>query len=646
MRNSPPKTTLLHAVPRHPLSIILSYLNEYDGTSVLITDKFFSRNILPIFEVPPELVTQKHEEKKKVVRGESITSPSSITMAPDADDTCDSTQRGKLCAKQRRHRFLSLPVEDPEALLERLNTRRLYRRIIYFKDLASNGAELTEKISAVKCAIDCYRKNMTTEELAEYEYVQLGLLCKCHSHRSCSNATQPQSTTVPNAIIVSSYDESAYELVLRKLPAQLELLRFRKSKTECLPFSGGIKCSCCCTVSSRGAIKSSSFIGAGGATLLASYPRSGNSLLRSLMERMTGIVTGSDTRPDRTLSKELASAHNMVGEGLISADRVHVIKTHFPERRGWKVVQPNRVILLTRNPFDAIDSYFNMALTNTHTKTLADSVYEQYCDLFEGMAKSEIQTWKEFHEYWFQSISAGGSNDVVKTNGTGNGTVNSRGKGCNVPMLVLRYEDLLIKPHESMARVISFMIGIPLSKQDDRLPPFWEERLHHVLGPKRATTVADNSSTFPGCSNGIPYVCDSNAEIEEQSARALAHLGSYKPRSGGIGKSIRKGRFSKELLEDMHNTSGAMLRSFRYDVLTQDFPNTIENGMPRRERVFVNCNDKAASNTYTGLLEIYVNIGKELRASNNPYGRNITLWRKCETMEDSKPLPTIDDEKK
>jgi len=36
---------------------------------------------------------------------------------------------------------------------------------------------------------------------------------------------------------------------------------------------------------------------------LASYPRSGNSMLRGLLERRYGIYTGSDTRPDRTLSR-------------------------------------------------------------------------------------------------------------------------------------------------------------------------------------------------------------------------------------------------------------------------------------------------------------------------------------------------------
>ena len=39
--------------------------------------------------------------------------------------------------------------------------------------------------------------------------------------------------------------------------------------------------------------------------LLASYPRSGNSFLRRLLESLTGIVTGSDSRPNRTLAESL-----------------------------------------------------------------------------------------------------------------------------------------------------------------------------------------------------------------------------------------------------------------------------------------------------------------------------------------------------
>lgn len=55
-----------------------------------------------------------------------------------------------------------------------------------------------------------------------------------------------------------------------------------------------------------------------------------------------------------------------------------VIKTHYPERNGYKPFDCGKVILLVRNPFDAIDSYFNMILTRTHTKSLDETEYERY----------------------------------------------------------------------------------------------------------------------------------------------------------------------------------------------------------------------------------------------------------------------------
>ena len=42
-----------------------------------------------------------------------------------------------------------------------------------------------------------------------------------------------------------------------------------------------------------------------GRILLSSYPRSGNSYLRGLLEGSTGIITGSDSRPNRNLSASL-----------------------------------------------------------------------------------------------------------------------------------------------------------------------------------------------------------------------------------------------------------------------------------------------------------------------------------------------------
>ncbi len=66
-----------------------------------------------------------------------------------------------------------------------------------------------------------------------------------------------------------------------------------------------------------------------GITLLVSYPHSGNTLLRSLLECITDIATLLDTCPDRALSQAFAEKHDLVGEGLC---RPPLCKTHWPAR--------------------------------------------------------------------------------------------------------------------------------------------------------------------------------------------------------------------------------------------------------------------------------------------------------------------------
>lgn len=111
---------------------------------------------------------------------------------------------------------------------------------------------------------------------------------------------------------------------------------------------------------------------------LVSYPRSGNSMLRGMLEKRFGVYTGSDTRPDRTLSTALRDQWGMAGEGVVDPRLVHIVKSHWPERRGWRSFEAQRIILLVRNPFDAIDSYFNMCLTNTHHLSLTEEVYHRF----------------------------------------------------------------------------------------------------------------------------------------------------------------------------------------------------------------------------------------------------------------------------
>jgi hypothetical protein len=101
-------------------------------------------------------------------------------------------------------------------------------------------------------------------------------------------------------------------------------------------------------------------------------------MLRHLLESVTGTVTGSDSRPDRAMARDL-QLYGLAGEGRVGqhagGGRVWVVKSHFPEKVGWKAFGSQRAILLVRNPFNVLRSYFNMLLTGTHTHSIAPSEY-------------------------------------------------------------------------------------------------------------------------------------------------------------------------------------------------------------------------------------------------------------------------------
>jgi hypothetical protein len=592
--HSPSVTTL----PYNPLSNILSFLDEVDGTCLLIANKTFTKRVLPLFELPQELVVLKRTDPARKDNG---------TKEGSVND--DGRERSKLQIQKRKHKFVVMPVQDPSVLLDRFNTRQLYQRNCVYAYHKNEGGAKRERR---------YRTGLTAAELAEYEHTLLGLMCRC------------QSRLAGIEINVDDYWRS----ILSSMPATFELRRFRINAKETLQHSQS-SCSCACTNSqvTKGVEKPSDVNNdGGGVTLLTSYPRSGNSLLRSLLERITGVCTGTDTRPNRSLSKELALEHNMVGEGVTSPESVHVVKTHFPERRGWKVIRhPQRIVLLTRNPYDAIDSYFHMSLTNSHTQSLTDDVaYVQYRDFFEGLSISEMKTWNAFHKYWFETT-----------------------RKAYVPMLVVRYEDLLLRPHESIARVVAFMLNKPLLTTHDRLPPFWRNRLFRVLGsPNKLTpsSVLGPNTQKEGQEN------DNMSDALVGNEHHLSTLGSYQPRvGGGIGKSIRKGRFSNDLLLLMHaglvengNSSPSILQMFQYDALVQDFPSSVvqvSDGtaishvarIPNRDRVIFNYAEQRFGHQTEGFN---VNIGNELRPDDSIYGRNIASWRKSQTENDAKPLPT------
>lgn len=109
---------------------------------------------------------------------------------------------------------------------------------------------------------------------------------------------------------------------------------------------------------------------------MASYPRSGNTLLRAYLEKMMGLVTGSDCDIEKKLNKELLTM-GLQGEGLVDK-RVLIVKTHYPERYGKTKFYSEKCILEVRNPLDAVTSLFNMVCTGSHNKSIHNGDYAKF----------------------------------------------------------------------------------------------------------------------------------------------------------------------------------------------------------------------------------------------------------------------------
>jgi hypothetical protein len=514
----------------YPLTIVLSYLTENDSVSLLLTKRKFAKQILPIFRLPeqqpqPLKVNVDDQQVEKVQCNDS-----------NYDESCHGSRPTSNYKYQAiKYKFKVSPVQDPNVLLDRLNTRRLCRR-----QHNDDGRHRTTGQSTSEIAYHEWQQSWT-EHIPSYQF---------------------------------SY------------PSELELLRFRSNHDyDQYQNNNHIPDLFRCN---------------GKTTLIVSYPRSGNTLVRTLLERTMGYVTGSDTRPDRSLSKELSEQHGLIGEGSVASSRVMFVKTHYPERIGNQIFHGHAAILLIRNPYDAIDSYWNMNATKSHTKSLIPSMYDTYRDMWHGLVRNEIHIWNKFLDYWLSDT-------------------------CPIPVLLVRFEDLIRNPRFELERMMKFTVlhhGQDQLQHSTELSNYWLQRIQHV------TTSQTN----------------------------IESLGSYQPRSSSsgitsIGKSIRKGHYTTDLLEYIQNVceinhSENYLRRFGYDTRYQNFPNNFIdpkcNGCINDSLIGTTSETLHTHNEIDVLNDrvVRVNDGKPIRPIDCPYGRLLQQWRHSVTNNDMNPLPT------
>lgn len=102
-------------------------------------------------------------------------------------------------------------------------------------------------------------------------------------------------------------------------------------------------------------------------TAFISFPRTGNSFLRRLIELCTGVYTGSDMNIDVT--QHILNG-NLAGEETVTQDNLNwIVKTHWPFESplGARKYSAQKTISIVRNPIDVFPSFALLMNTTSHS---------------------------------------------------------------------------------------------------------------------------------------------------------------------------------------------------------------------------------------------------------------------------------------
>ena len=164
-----------------------------------------------------------------------------------------------------------------------------------------------------------------------------------------------------------------------------------------------------------------------------SFPRSGNTFLRRYMELCTGVITGADNTLHVNVILQMQGTK---GEDIVD-DTCWIIKTHSP----WimpeaPVFHSNKVICIVRNPLDTNLSWLHLAAMNNHAvKSPFDyeTLYPNFFDVWGKDCVGHINSWMTH--------------------------VCNDSKFRRVPMLFIRFEDLVLNPEPELYNMMSFLLG-------------------------------------------------------------------------------------------------------------------------------------------------------------------------------------------
>lgn len=165
-------------------------------------------------------------------------------------------------------------------------------------------------------------------------------------------------------------------------------------------------------------------------------------MIWKFFEESTMIYTGSDGDPKKKLIWDLKEV-GMAGEGKVN-DLVWIVKTHFPAAAGKHHFWANKVILIVWNPIDTLVSLFHFESTGTHNMSVCEADWERHSTDWDFFLKRKLELWVKYHEFWISGRH-------------------------NVPLYIVKYEDLKANPISEMRKIYSYLLKINESKIEGTL---------------------------------------------------------------------------------------------------------------------------------------------------------------------------------
>jgi hypothetical protein len=207
---------------------------------------------------------------------------------------------------------------------------------------------------------------------------------------------------------------------------------------------------------------------------LASFPRSGNTWFRFLLENATGEMTGNaGNRPTRILPR--------TGDGI-------VIKTHQSDSFRY-----THAIHLVRNPFDVIDSYYDWKASLGWKWKYGELAWDDFVRLTAPKWRTHTRHWLKAHKKSY----------------------------------LIRYEDCVREPVEQFGRLLDWL---ERPMPDDQLRRAIEQCSFERLKRQQTQRSALGSSFFRRGQSGRGlerFTPDQRAWVTNLTARELQRCGYH-----------------------------------------------------------------------------------------------------------------------